>query len=127
MIKQGMIDKLEKSNGEDVHALMIIDFKMKFKPLSARETSLEHYGKRGFGWQGVHLMYNKLEDVHVGNENVRKQLVLYSVYLDQIMEDGNKQDSIFVVSLLDAALKQISVDLPFVRTITLQSDNANNY
>ena len=30
MIKQGLIEKLEKSNGEDVHALMIIDFKMKF-------------------------------------------------------------------------------------------------
>ena len=43
------------------------------------------------------------------------------------MENENKQDSIYVVLLLDAALKQISVDLPFVRTITLESDNANSY
>ena len=46
--------------------------------------------------------------------------------MDQIVADENKQDSICVASLLDAALKQMSVDLPFIGNITLQSDNANS-
>ena len=100
---------------------------MKFEPLSARETTLDHYCKRGIGWHGIHIMYFKLEEVKDDNDNVTKEPVQYSVYMDQILADGNKQDSIFVASLLDVALKQISVDLPFIGNITLQSDNANGY
>ena len=44
-----MVKKLLESNGTDVCDLMIIDFKMKFEPGCARETSLDHYGKRGIG------------------------------------------------------------------------------
>ena len=88
---------------------MIIDFKMKFEPLSARETMLYHYVKRGIGWHGVHIMYFKLEEVKDDNGNVTKEPVQYSVYMDQILADGNKQDSICVASLLDATLKQISL------------------
>ena len=47
--------------------------------------------------------------------------------MDQILADGNKQDSICVASLLDVTLKHISVDLPFIGHITLQSDNVNSY
>ena len=72
-IKQDMIDRIKASNGSDVHALMIIDFKMKFEPLSARETTLDHYGKRGIGWHGVHIMYFKLEEVKDDNGNVTKE------------------------------------------------------
>ena len=126
-IKQEMIDTVKTSNGSNVHALMIIDFKMKFEPLSSRETSLDHYGKRGISWHGVHLMYFKLEEVEDDDGNITKQVVQYSVYMDQILADGNRQDSVCVASLLDAALKQISIDLPFISEITLQSDNANSY
>ena len=48
-IKQDMIDRIKASNGSDVHALMIIDFKMKFEPPSVREMTLDQYGKRGIG------------------------------------------------------------------------------
>ena len=122
-----MIDRIKASNSSDVHALMIIDSKMKSEPLSARETTLDHYGKRGIGWNGVHIMYFKLEEVKDDDGNVTKEPVQYSVYMGQILADGNKQNSICVASLLDATLKQISVDLPFIGHITLQSDNANSY
>ena len=122
-----MIDTIKNSNGSKVQALMIIDFKMKFEPVSSRETSLDHYGKRGISWYGVHLMYFKLEEVEDDDGNITKQAVQYSVYMDQILAGGNRQDLVCVGSLLDAALKQISVDLPFVSEIILQSDNANCY
>ena len=122
-----MIDIIKASNDSDVHALMIINFKMKFEPLSTRETTLDHYGKRGIGWYGVHIMYFKLEEVKDDDGNVTKEPVQYSVYMDQILADRNKQDSICIASLLYAALKQISVNLPSIGNITLQSDNANSY
>ena len=72
-------------------------------------------------------MYFKLEEVEDDDGNITKQAVQYSVYMDQILADGNRQDSVCVASLLDATLKQISIDLPFISEITLQSDNANSY
>ena len=55
-------------------------------------------------------MYFKLEEVKDDDGIVTKEPVQYSVYMDQILADGNKQDSICVASLSDATLKQISVD-----------------
>ena len=127
-LKDDMVKKLLESNGTDVCALMIIDFKMKFEPASARETSLEHYGKRGIGWHGVHIMYYKLEDVQDDEGGTSsKKPVQYSVYLDQILDDGNRQDTVCVVSLLDAAMRQVTIDIPAIKSIILQSDNANCY
>ena len=53
--------------------------------------------------------------------------VRYTVYCDQILEGSNKQDGLAVLSMLEAFLKQLSVELPHIRTVTLQSDNAGCY
>ena len=101
---------------------MIIDFKVKFEPGSTRETSLEHYEKRGTGWHGVHIMYYKLEDVQDDKDRTSsKKTVQYSVYLDEILDDGNRQDTVYVVSLLDAALRQVTIDILAIKSIILQS------
>ena len=47
----------EKSKGKDIKCLAVMDFKMKFESMSARESSVEHFGKRGMGWHGFALMY----------------------------------------------------------------------
>ena len=39
------------------HALVVIDWKMKFESMSARETSQEHFGKRGIAWHGCLLKF----------------------------------------------------------------------
>ena len=36
---------------------MIGDYKMKFEPISTRETTLDHYGKRGISWHGFCLQF----------------------------------------------------------------------
>ena len=114
---------------------MIIDFKMKFETMSTRESSVEHYGKRGIGWHGCALMYflykiktnddNNIEYDSNGSEiyEARKHIV----YLDQILESSNKQDGIMVISLLEAAIVAITDQLPFITEIILQSDNALSY
>ena len=45
-----MVKKCADSNGKDVITMIIADYKMKFEPISARETTLDHYGKRGISW-----------------------------------------------------------------------------
>ena len=51
----------------------------------------------------------------------------YTVYIDQIVSVGNKQDSFSEFPLLDAALAQIENELPFITDIVLQTDNAKTY
>ena len=95
-IKQRYID----SKGSDVRGILVMDFKMKFNPISARESTLDHYGKRGISWHGFCLIYYMYD-------NDLGEAIRYSIYLDQILSDGNKQDMYCVLSLLEAALTQI--------------------
>ena len=44
-IHEGMGKNCADSNGKDVIAIVIVDYKMKFEPISARETTLDHYSK----------------------------------------------------------------------------------
>ena len=100
--------------------LLVMDFKMKFNPMNARESTLDHYGKRGISWHGFCIIY------YLYDEN-SKDATRYCAYLDQILSDRNKQDTYCVISLLEAALKQIHSDLPFIKSFVLQSDNARCY
>ena len=105
------------SRGEDIRGLLVMDFKIKFNPISARESTIEHYGKRGISWHGFCLIYYLYD-------NESKEPIRYSTYLDQILSGGNKQDAHCVVSLLEAALDQIIHHLSFINSVTLQSDSA---
>ena len=115
------------SNGNEITAVMIGDYKMKFEAMSSRETTLDHYGKRGISWHGFCVQFYLLHNEVTDNDNVVPTPKKYTVYLDQIVSDGNKQDSLSVYSLLDAALAQISNELPFISSIILQTDNAKSY
>ena len=42
---------------KDITAIMIGDFKMKYEPLSSRESTLDHYGKQGISWLALCLSY----------------------------------------------------------------------
>ena len=134
-IDKGMKIEYLMTKGKKTKGLMIIDFKMKFETMSVRESTLEHYGKRGIGWHGCALIYYlykvKTEDKHNieydtnGCEiyEARKNII----YIDQILESSNKQDGMMVISLLEAALVAINNQLPFINEIILQSDNAMSY
>ena len=46
-----------QTKGKLVKAVVLMDFKMKFEAKSARESSVEHFGKRGMGWHGLDITY----------------------------------------------------------------------
>ncbi len=121
-------DGLDKRN-RGVQAIMIGDFKMKFEPMSSRETTLDHYGKRGISWHGFCLIfYLSSQSLADGDsEEDADKAVRYTVYLNQLLSDSNKEDSLSVFSLLDAAMSQIHQELPFITELLLQTDNAKSY
>ena len=108
---------------------MIGDFKMKFEPMSSRETTLDHYGKRGISWHGFCLIFYLSSTSFTDGDNTKdvEEAVRYTVYLNQLLSDSNKQDSLSVFSLLDAAMSQIHEELPFITELILQTDNAKSY
>ena len=126
-IHQNMKKMCIDSNGKQIVALMIGDYKMKFEPMSQRETTLDHYGKRGISWHGFCLQFYLLKSEKSDDGEDVKVTSKYTVYLDQVVSDGNKQDALSVYSLLDAALGQVSNEMPFVSSIILQTDNAKSY
>ena len=82
------------------------------------------------GWHGCLCLYFKYEEHPIDKDGVTSttgSAVRYTVYCDQILEGSNKQDGLAVLSMLEAFLKQLSVELPHIRTVTLQSDNAGCY
>ena len=74
---------------ESVTALVIGDFKMKFEPLSSRETTIEHYGKRGISWHGFCIQFYLLKNMTLEDGTTTEKEQKYTVYIDQIISDGN--------------------------------------
>ena len=123
------------TKGVKTRAILIVDFKMKFEAKSARETTVEHFGKRGIRWHGCALIYYMYQQKQDDNGNLMvddngKEVMFakkHIIYIDQILEDGNKQDGLVVISLIESAVTAIHEHLPFINSIIIQSDNANQY
>ena len=80
--------------------MVIIDFKMKYEVKSSRESTLEHYGKRGLGWHGMAIIFYLFDDTESAPyKNI--------VYIDQIMNDSNVQDSATVCGMLEIGIEAI--------------------
>ena len=130
-----LVNMCRSSKGKRVGGMLIIDFKMKFEAQSTRESTVEHFGKRGISWHGCALVYYLYEIKKDDNDRVvldsdgndvyyEKK---YLVYIDQILMNSNKQDGMSVVGLLEACLTSIHNQLPFISQLTIQSDNATTY
>ena len=50
-----------------------------------------------------------------------------NVYIDQILNDGNKKDVLAVIALIEAALATVLVEFPHINEVSIQSDNAGCY
>lgn len=69
---------------------MVIDWKMNWLALDHRETTLQQFSKQGISWHGACNQYFKHSETEVDGV-VQKEAVRHTVYLDQILEDSNKQ------------------------------------
>eukprot|EP00049_Salpingoeca_infusionum_P013069 m.244130 g.244130 ORF g.244130 m.244130 type:complete len:880 (-) comp15351_c0_seq3:204-2843(-) len=101
-------------------AVVIADWKVKWEPRYYRETTRQHFGKRGISWHGYLLHFYDYDAIN--DEAVRK-----TVYCDQVIDGSNKQDGSAVLATLEAFLQAIRARLPFIQSICLQSDNAGCY
>lgn len=108
-------------------AVLVADWKMKFVPLSARETTQQHFAKRGIGWHGFLLYFYKYEQVLQEDGSTKPQAVRYMVYFDQILDASSKQDCFAVASMIELAVMQIKEEVPLIKQLILQSDNAGCY
>jgi len=108
-------------------ALLTMDFKMKFEERSARETSAQHFGKRGMSWHGCNIAYYVKSESQTQDPSTERPAGRVNVYLDQIIEGTNAQSATTAFSLLEAALVWIRKNLPFIKNVVLLSDNAKCY
>ena len=83
------------------------------------ETMIEHFEKRAIGCNGFAAVYYQLD--HEGNATRN------NVYIDQILNDTNKQDGTTVIGLLEVTITAIMSELPFIKNATVTSDNATCY
>ena len=60
-IENDIKEKCVQTKGNVVKALIIMNFKMKYETKSTRETTVEHFGKRGIGWHGFAIIFYLLD------------------------------------------------------------------
>lgn len=108
-------------------ALVVFDFKMKFLSKYYREKTTQNFGKRGTTWHGCVVHYYQYEEIIEDSGDVVAAAVKKTIYTDQIVSGSNRQDGEAVAALLDAFFWQLRQELPHIRQIRAQSDNALAY
>lgn len=99
---------------------IVIDFKQKYLEKRLRSSQMNDFGQRGITWHIVVIEYYDYDEET--DEPVRVLLPI-----DQILDSGNRQDGPCVLSMMEAMMKMIKVELPWVENIIIVSDNANCY
>ncbi|RHZ62731.1 hypothetical protein Glove_335g14 [Diversispora epigaea] len=100
---------LEELDGE---AVIIVDYKMKILPQSARETKAEFFGKRGWSLHSV-LVYTK---------NIEQNQM--NVQTFDHWSDDTRQDAWYTASSLHTVFETIN---PKPKWVTIMSDNGMHY
>ena len=119
-VDAALIIEVRKSKRRGTTVKVTVDFKQKYLEKRLRSSQLNDFGQRGITWHIVVIEYYDWDED-------KEEVVRVQVPLDQILETGNKQDGPCVLSMLEAMLKMVRVELPFVENIILVSDNANCY
>jgi hypothetical protein len=110
-----------KLNGGNGTILGIIgDFKMNWNAMGNKETTQQHYGKRGIPWHGFLGVYYR----YIPESDSFERVV---IKVDQILEGDAFKNGAAVLSLLECFLCQVEKEFPFLRKAIFQSDNAGNY
>lgn len=121
---------------EETTAFALLDYKMKFKPISLREKTAEFYGENGLSWHGSAVQYKKRRtSIELEQERKRNERLIlnehaadvkqtsYSdlsgqmdaYFMDHIAENEKTQDGIAVVSIFEAVFGKISGNTPTIK------------
>jgi len=99
---------------------------MKYTPVRYRETTQQHFGKRGMSWNGFMVLYRTPGHDHETKEDSarRTREDFDHLYYDFMSMGDTMQDYFMVLSGIEAMLCELKKDLPHITSIVLQSDNA---
>ena len=116
-VQQQAIEKAWSQAKQDkTRCIILADYKMKIDPSQHRETSTEHYAKRGISYHGVCVAYINEDD----------EFTLR--YFDTLVEGDSKQDIGATLAIVEDLLYRLREALPtHVTHFLFQSDNARNY
>ena len=116
-VQQEAIRKAKEALKTHPHRCIVLaDYKMKIDPSQHRETSTEHYAKRGISYHGVCVCYLNAE----GEFTLR--------YFDTVVEGDARQDIGATLAIMEEVLRRIRAVLPDnITEFCFQSDNARNY
>lgn len=112
---------------EMTHAVVLLDFKMKFEPIFFREKSSEFFGKKGISWHGAVVFHMAARDDIENIEYISDMSSLATLYIDHIVGNQTTQDAVAVCSILEAVLHRAKTELPLLSEVWLLSDNASCY
>jgi hypothetical protein len=100
--------------------IMLADYKMKIEPSQRRESTVEHYGKRGISYHGICVYYMHRRADGSYEPTIR--------YIDTVVEGDAAQDIGAALSIIEEALVRMRSLLPdYVTGFIFQSDNARTY
>jgi hypothetical protein len=101
----------------NVRVHIVIDWMLKFEELRYRESTREHYGKRGMSVHGAALMYFQSDGT------------VLLLYYHMAVEGDSKQDAAGSLSVVEGIFSNMKKDpkLSAATHVTIQSDNAANY
>ena len=118
-----------RKNTSEQKVVILIDYKMKFEAIRFREKTTEFFGKKGMSWHGaVVFYYNSTESsTHSASSAAGQEDEIRTLFFDHLLTNDMKQDRVAVLSLLDAILARLKIELPDVKRFHLISDNARCY
>ena len=95
--------------------IILGDYKQKLLPSQHRESSVEHYGKRGISYHSFLCAYMEGDEMKLR-------------YFDSVVEGDATQDIGMTLSICEEALFRMRAVVPStVTSFTFQSDNARTY
>ena len=122
------IDKAKKAILDKPNtAYVITDFKMKYTPVRYRETTQQHFGKRGMSWNGFMVLYRKPNHDTEEDSTGRTREDFDHLYYDLMSTGDTTRDYFMVISGIEAMLSELKNDLTHITSVILQSDNARCY
>lgn len=121
-----IIEEVLKTKQKSKRALVVVDFKQKYLETRLRSSQQNDFGQRGMTWHICVLEYYDYVAPCKAN-GCKERAARVQVPLDQLLDTGNKQDSTCVLSMLEAMLRMVDTELPWIHQLCLLSDNAICY
>jgi hypothetical protein len=119
-LDEDMRAEAKANNGNGTILGIIGDFKMNWNARGNKETTQQHYGKRGIPWHGFLGYYYR----YIPETDSLERVV---IKVDQILEGDANKNGAAVLSLLECFLLQVEEEFSFLKEAVLQTDNAGNY